>query len=45
MAKAKQTIKAKVQKGTKLNLGQMEASGKSKTQTTIKAKVHKRQSK
>lgn len=45
MAKARQTIKAKVQKGTKVNLGQIEANGHSKTKSVVKAKVHRKQSK
>lgn len=41
MAKAKQTIKVKVHKGTTPNIGNIETTN-AKTKTTVKAKVHKK---
>lgn len=42
MAKARQTIKAKVPKGTTPKLGEIKVSNPKTTKTTIKAKVHKK---
>lgn len=42
MAKAKQTIRTKVHKGSKPPVASMEVKGPAKVKTTVKGKVHKK---